>query len=232
MDRRAVAVVLALVVAALPLTLPASAQDEEAAVEGSGDFVGAPPLAQGRYTDTIQLGEKLFYAVPLTEGQRLSATVSVLSQPDVLRQSSRLSVEFHDPRRRDVAEGSAFFDEDTDALVSLESGVVGSGEYVESGTYYVSLTLLTLPGINSEGFGFTTTIDLVVTQDRLPASTTSTTIRSDDNRETELGAPPGGTSTGSADRVAPMLVLLAVGLASFVAGGVGGALVVGRGTSS
>ncbi|MBO0810951.1 MAG: VWA domain-containing protein [Microlunatus sp.] len=49
-------------------------------VVGGSSFVDAAPIGPGTYTDTIAVGETLFYKVPLTWGQRLKVTAD-LPQP-------------------------------------------------------------------------------------------------------------------------------------------------------
>jgi Ca-activated chloride channel family protein len=67
--RRAAAGAVALALLA-PGTAHAQQRDARPAV-GGGSFNDAPLLAPGRYTDTVRIGERLYYAFNVKGGQRL-----------------------------------------------------------------------------------------------------------------------------------------------------------------
>lgn len=77
MRRRSITTALAAVSAVLLLSTVAAQAAAERPVVGGGSFNDATVLTAGSYQDTIRPNETLFYAVRLTPGQRLSATVGV-----------------------------------------------------------------------------------------------------------------------------------------------------------
>jgi hypothetical protein len=116
-------------------------------VEGGGSFAEAPVLAAGTYSDTIRLTEKLFYAVDLAEGQRLSARAIISgARPQAITGFAVARLNLYSPARsEDVGEAVSGLLRGGDSQLALvaEGGLVGSSEpgYEQAGTYFVTVSL-------------------------------------------------------------------------------------------
>lgn len=150
---------LAGVIAALAGAQVATAQDDGGRpVVGGGSFNTAPVLEPGSYEDTLLLGETLFYAVRLTEGQTLRVTATLDAGledvDDAPNYATALFIgELFTPLRDSVSStrdlGTSEDDSDAQVVVTELDAAVGplpaadeaETDYTGPGLYYVIVNL-------------------------------------------------------------------------------------------
>jgi Ca-activated chloride channel homolog len=114
--RRALLATVALILAA-----PAAARAQQPGVTpvvGGGSFNTAPLIAAGRWSDTIDAGETVYYKVQLQKGQVLSATATV--------DTSQIPTDVGNP---DYDSGLANLDYKVDILSPLREPLSDAAEY-------------------------------------------------------------------------------------------------------
>ncbi len=153
--RAALVLVLALVLAA-----PASAQEQGEPVVGGGSFATAPLIEPGAYRDTLLPGERLFYGIKLEAGQRLHVTAQLDIEQGALDSdtAAAFSVGIETPLREvevldlvddDISGNSSVTaGANTDKIDFVSTPVLAAsgarddtGNYRGPGTWYVSLYL-------------------------------------------------------------------------------------------
>ncbi|MGH2662105.1 MAG: hypothetical protein ACRDH8_04745 [Actinomycetota bacterium] len=127
-------------------TAPVLAQTGQP-VEGGGSFAEAPVLAAGTYSDTIRLTEKLFYAVDLAEGQRLSVRAIISgARPQAITAFAAGRLSLYSPARSEdvgAAVSGLLQGGGSQLVLVAEGGVVGGSEpgYEQAGTYFITVSL-------------------------------------------------------------------------------------------
>lgn len=94
--------VVCLAALGLVLGAPTAAAQDAEPIRGGGGFNDAPRLAPGSYTDSIRIGETLHYAVPLADGQQLTAEATVSLRIRGQVEAFKLDGELYSPFRDDI----------------------------------------------------------------------------------------------------------------------------------
>jgi len=139
-------------VAAAAASLLGSPAWAQTPVEGGGDFAQAPVIQPGAYTDSIRLGERLYYAVELAAGQRLRVRATVVNPTDSpLAALASLDLELLNPQRIQAeSDRTIITGADNQESLTVTGGPVGSADpsFADPGIYFASLSMLEV----SEGF--------------------------------------------------------------------------------
>jgi Ca-activated chloride channel family protein len=115
--RRALLATLALILAA-PVAAARAQEPGVTPIVGGGSFNTAPLIAAGRWSDTIDAGETVYYKVQLQKGQVLSATATV--------DTSQIPNDVSNP---DYDSGLANLDYKVDILSPLREPLSDAAEY-------------------------------------------------------------------------------------------------------
>ncbi len=190
-------------------------------VEGGGSFNDAPLLLPGLYSDTIRKGEALFYAIDVAYGQRLRARVTFLRAPEADAAGflgENVAMEFITPSRGPTLFGgdNGIFSGRSQLTLADTTPRIGSDQYEEPGTYFVTVEMDDDPGPGGN-VEYDILLSLEVLGAPLEQPTPSPLPPTTAPPELPDGAAPPETTGGGPSVVRIYLV-------SFLIGGLGGAV--------